>query len=118
MHGRSEGFGRQKAHVHLHAVAVAEADFVFSLRDDVHQAGETEQMFDERLTRFCLDAALAGDQDVEVADSFTSAAQRSGGRNFFDARYCQQMFHEFFGQLFRGIEQESSRRCGGSLQSL
>ncbi len=36
LHGRSEGLGRQQAHIDLHAIAMPEADFILSLRDDVH----------------------------------------------------------------------------------
>ena len=89
LHGRPKRLRRQQAHVHLHAVAVPEADLVLSLRDHVHQPGKAEQMFDDLLPRFCLDAGFARDQDVEVADGFASAAQRSGGRNFFDAQIAQ-----------------------------
>ncbi len=88
LHGRSEGLGRQQAYVHLHAVAVPEADLVVALRDDVHQAGKAQQMLGDLLPRLRLDAALARDQDVEVADGFASAAQRPGRRDFFNARNC------------------------------
>ena len=65
-----------------------EADLVLSLRDDVHQARKAEQVLDDFLPRFRLDAAFARDQDVEVADGFAAAAQRPGRRDFFDARSC------------------------------
>ena len=38
LHGGAEGFGRQKAHIHLHAAAQAKADFIFAAGDDFHQA--------------------------------------------------------------------------------
>src|SRR5271155_1569217 len=108
LHGRSERFRRQQAHVHLHAIAVPETDLILALGNDVHQAGEAEQVFDERLPRFRLNAALAGDEDVEVANGFASAAQRSGGRNLLYPRNRQQVLGQFLGPLFGGVEQESS----------
>src|SRR5208282_486902 len=65
-------------------------------------------MFDELLPRLALNAALAGNEDIEVADSFASATQRSGRRNFFDPRNSQQVLHEFFRQFFGSVEQKSS----------
>ncbi len=47
LHGRAEGFRRKQAHIHLHAAAQAEADFVFTLGDDFHQAGQFDDVLDE-----------------------------------------------------------------------
>ena len=66
-------------------------------------------MFDDLLPRFRLDAALARDENIQVADGFAPAAQRTGGRDFLYPRNRQQMLHQFFRQFFGRVEQESSR---------
>ena len=53
-------------------------------------------------------AAFAGDQDVEVADGFASAAQRAGGRDLFDSGRRQQMRNQLLGQLLGRVEQKPS----------
>ena len=61
------------------------------------------------LPRLVVDATLASDEDVEIADGFAAAAQRSGGRNFLDRPgSCQQIFDQFFREFFGRVEQESS----------
>ena len=59
LHGGAEGFGRQEAHVHLHAAAHAKADFVFAAGDDFHEAGKLDDVVDEFLARSVVAAGLA-----------------------------------------------------------
>ena len=86
LHGGAEGFGRQKAHVHLHAAAQTKADFVLAAGDDFHQAGKFDDVLDQLLAGGVIAAGLARNQDVEVADRFASAAQRTGGSYFLHSR--------------------------------
>ena len=51
---------------------------------------------------------LAGDQDVEVADGFASAAQRTGGGDFLHAAIIAKMLDEFIGLAFGFVEQKAS----------
>ena len=51
---------------------------------------------------------LPGDQDVEVADGFASAAQRSGGGYFFHAGIVAEMLDDLLGLLFGRVEQEAA----------
>ena len=108
LHGGAEGFRRQKAHVHLHAAAQAEADFVLAAGDDFHQAGEFDDVLDELFAGGVIAAGLAGDQDVEVADGFAPAAQGSGGRDLFHAGIIAQMLDDFLGLAFGGVEQKAA----------
>src|ERR1700691_6752283 len=87
---------------------MTEADFIFSARNDRHQAGEADEMFDELLSRSGLTAARAGNENIEIADGLASATQRSGGRDFFDAGKRQQMLDQFFGPPFGGVKHESA----------
>ena len=53
-------------------------------------------------------AGFTCDQDVEIADGFASAAQRTCGRYFFDAGKIAEMVDDLLGLSFAGVEQEAS----------
>src|SRR5439155_812287 len=92
LHGSAERFRRQQAHVNLHASAQAEADFIFAARDDLHQTGQLDDMFDQLVALSIVAAGFAGDENIEITDGFASAAQRSGmeGRYFFSNSACSE----------------------------
>ena len=109
LHGRAEGFGRKKAHVDLHAAAQTKADFIFAAGDDFHEAGKFDDVLNQLPGgRPSVAAGFAGDQDVEIADGFASAAQRASGRYFFDAREILEVLNDFFGFAFGRVDQEAS----------
>ncbi len=116
LHGGAEGFGRQKAHVHLHAAAQTKADFVFAAGDDFHQAGKLDDVLDQLLAGGVIAAGLAGDQDVEVTNGVASAAQRAGGRYFFHTGIVAKMLDDLFGLAVRQHRAGNGRRCGDSLR--
>ncbi len=108
LHGGAEGFGRQKAHIHLHAAAHPKADFIVAAGDDFHEPGKFDDVVDEVLAGPVMAAGLARNQDIEVADGLASTAQRSGGSYFFHARIFAEVLDDLFGLLFGGIEQKAA----------
>ena len=108
LHGGAEGFRRQQAHVHLHAAAQTKADFVFAAGDDLHEARKFDDVLDQFFASGVIAAGFAGDQNVEIADGFASAAQRTGGRDFFHAGIIAQMLDDFVGLPFGGVEQKAA----------
>ena len=65
-------------------------------------------MVGDFLARWSVAAALAGDQNVEIADRFASPAQRTSRCDFLNARRCQQMLGQLFSQLLGRIDQKAS----------
>ena len=108
LQGGAERVGREQAHIHLHAIALAEADFIFTLRDDFHEAREADEMFDQLLAAGVIHAGFAGDQHIEVADGVASAPQGTGGGDFFDAWDLPEMGDQFVGELAGSVEQEAA----------
>ena len=108
LQGGAERVGREQAHIHLHAIALAEADFIFTLRDDFHEAREADEMFDQLLAAGVIHAGFAGDQHVEVADGVASATQGTGGGDFVDAWNLSEMGDQFVGELAGSVEQEAA----------
>ncbi len=64
-------------------------------------------MGDRLLAAFFGGAGFSGDQDVEIADGFAAAAQRSGGRDLVDAGKFLEICSELFGLFFGGVDQET-----------
>ena len=108
LHGRAKRLRRQQPHIHLHPVALPEADLVLALRDHVHQAGKAQQVLSDLLPRFGLRTGFAGDQDVEVPHRIPPPPQRSCRRDLLDPRHLRQMLDQLLRHLLGAIEQEPS----------
>ena len=108
LHGGAEGIGGKQADVDLHAAAHAKADFVFAAGDDVHQAGQFDDVIDQFLAFFVVATGFASYQDVEIADGLASAAERTGGRDFLDAGILAQMVGDLCGLGFGCIEEKTA----------
>src|SRR5437016_3907444 len=108
LHGSAERFRRQQAHVNLHASAQAEANFIFATRDDLHQAGQLDDVFDQFIALGIVAAGFAGDENIEITDGFASAAQRSGRSNFLHAGKIFQVIDNFLRLALSSVYQEAS----------
>src|SRR5438045_6434028 len=75
LHGCAKRLRRQEAHVNLHASAQPETDFIFAARNDLHQAGQLDDVLDQLVAFGIVAASFAGDQNIEIANSFAATAQ-------------------------------------------
>ena len=70
------------------------------------------------LASFGSGASFAGNEDVEIADGFAAAAQRSGGRDLVDAGIFREVFGELFGLGLGGIDEEAAADAAVVLDGL
>src|ERR1700680_1163104 len=95
LQGCAEGIGGKKADVNLHSAAHGKTHLVFAASDDVHQAGQLDDVINQFLPFFIVATSFPGYQDVEIADGFASAAQGSGGSDIFDAGISAHVLDDF-----------------------
>ena len=76
--------GAKDAHIHLHAGAQLETDLVLALGQYFQDAGKSQDLFDHGSAPRDL-RAMAGNQDIEIADRLAAAAQGTGRRDLLDA---------------------------------
>src|SRR5438034_9004191 len=67
----------------------------FATRNDLHQAGQLDDVFDQFIALGFVAAGFAGDENIEIADGFASAAQGSGRSNFLHAGKIFQVIDNF-----------------------
>src|SRR5207302_6903670 len=108
LHGGAEGFRGEQTYVDLHAVAQVEADLVVAASDYVHQRWVLCHVGDGFLAPFFSGAGFSGDQDIKVADSFTAAAQRSGGRDLLNPGKLLDIGGDLFALDLGRVDQEAS----------
>ena len=75
LQGGAEGVRWKQTHIHLHTTALAKADLVFALRNNLHQAWESDEVLDQLLPTGIVNARRACHQDIEITDRLASAAQ-------------------------------------------
>ncbi len=95
--------GGQGAQIYLQVfVAVLDAGFVGAFAEHFLHLGMRDECF-ERIRR-----AGSGDQEIEIADGFASAAQAAGGSDFFDVDGAE-IIRQLIGDALREAQQESAR---------
>ncbi len=103
LHGRSKRIWRKQANIHLHASAKPEAHFVFTARDNFHQAGKFDHVLDQLFALAVIAARRAGHQDVEIPHGFAPPAKRTGRCNFFDSWIILKVLGNFSALIFRSV---------------
>src|SRR5215469_8024021 len=85
LHGRAKSSGRKRPHIDLQAIAAYfGAGFIFAAGERFIHARKGKEGVERRYSiRSC-------DQEVEITDSFASAAQAAGGRYGIHARRLTQ----------------------------
>ena len=78
------------------------------LSNDFHEAGKFDDVVDEFLPGAVIAAGVAGDQDIEVADGFAPAAQRTGGSYFLYAAIIAKMLDDLIGLALGGVQQKAA----------
>src|SRR5262249_50392861 len=86
-------FRCQHADVDLHSSAQFETHLVSAPHQHIDDAGKGDNAIHKRIEPL-VSAAWAGDEDIEVADSFASPAQRTRGGDLFHAGYVGQEFDQ------------------------
>src|SRR5579883_100445 len=107
LQGCAVGVFRKQAHVYLKTSAKAKADFVLAFGDEVHDEGIGGGVFDGGLD-FPFRAGASGNEDVEVADGFTSTTEGASGSDDVHAIEGAEVGDEFFSGDFGVVYQEAA----------
>ncbi len=108
LHRRAIRLWRQQPHIHLHSVAQLEADFVFTFGQNVHDAGEAQNLFDQLGALLVVNATRPGDEHVKIADGLAAAPQRSRGRDLLDPLDVLEVLGELIRCAIGFVQQEAA----------
>ena len=107
--GSAAIFRLEQAHVHLQARAQPEADLVLTLRQRLRVFRERQNVLRERVHVLLGVLARERNQQIEIADGFLAAAERSRGLHGTDQlAVALDVGGQLGGLRFHKIEQESA----------